>query len=111
MAPHATGLEHVSIFLFEPEPSFRSDRSDRFGSRGLQFASRKGVHGNRGGESEHAQEPGRRQSPTTRRAKGIFQTTGRSAHDELAVRRHRYELVARREFGIYCYTDSPNHFA
>src|SRR5439155_4513418 len=111
MAPHAAGLEHVSIFLFEPQPSFRSDRSDRFGSRRLQFASRKGVHGNRGRQSEHAQEPGRRQSPATRRAKRIFQTAGRSAHDDLAFRRHRYELVARGKFGIYCYTDSPDHFA
>src|SRR5438552_14881496 len=72
MAPHAAGLEHVSIFLFEPQPSFRSDRSDRFGSRRLQFASRKGVHGNRGRQSEHAQEPGRRQSPRRGARKEYF---------------------------------------
>src|SRR5947208_10257323 len=111
MAPYAAGLEHVAIFLFEPEPSVRSNRSDRFGSGRLQSASRKGVHGNRGGQFKHAQKPGSGESSATRRAKRVFQITGRSAHDDLAFRRHRYELVARAEFGIDCYGNSSDHFA
>src|SRR5262245_63794630 len=99
MAADAAGLEHVSIFLFEPQPSFRSNGSDHFGSGRLQSASRESVHGNRGGQFEHAQEPGRGQPSATRSAKGVFQTVGRSAHDELAFRRHGYDLVTPRESG------------
>ena len=110
VASDAAGLEHVTVFLYEPQSSFRSDRSDGFGSRRLQSASRESVHGNRGGQSEHAQEPGRGQPAATRGAKRIFQTVGRSADDELAFRRRRYELVARSQFGIHCCRNSSDHF-
>ncbi len=93
---HAAGLEHASIFLFEPQPSFRSDGSDCLGSGRLQSASWESVHGNRGRQFKHAQKPGRGQPAATRSAQRIFQTVGRSAHDDLAFRRHRYELGARR---------------
>ena len=89
----------LSIFLLEPQPSLRSNGTDRFGSGRLQSASRESVHGNRSGQSEHAQEPGCRKPATTRSAKGIFQTAGRSAHDDCAFRGHRYDLVACPEFG------------
>ena len=59
MASDAAGLEHVAVFLYEPQSSIRSDRSDGSRSRRLQSASRQSVHGNRGGQCEHAQEPGR----------------------------------------------------
>ncbi len=110
VASDAAGLEHVSVFLYEPQPSIRPDRPDGPGSRRLQSASRQSVHGNRGGQYQYAQEPGRRRRATTRRAKRIFQTVGRSADDELAFRRRRHDLVARCEFRIRCRTNSSDHF-
>ena len=110
VASDAAGLEHVAVFLYEPQSSIRSDGSDGFGSRRLQSASRQSVHGNRGGQYQYAQEPGRRRPAATRRAKRIFQTVGRPADDELAFRRRRHELVARCEFRIRCRTNSSDHF-
>src|SRR5881275_3088223 len=46
VASDAAGLEHVSVFLFEPESSIRPNGPDGFGSGRLQSASRKSVHGN-----------------------------------------------------------------
>src|SRR5215471_13898110 len=103
MASDAAGLEHISVFLYEPESSIRSDWSDRFRSRRLQPAARQIIHRNRGGQYKHAQEPGGRRLAATRLAERIFQTVERSADDELAFRRHRHELVARSEFRISCY--------
>src|SRR5215471_2188260 len=102
MASYATGLEHVAVFLYQPQPSIRSDGFDGFRSRRLQPASRQIIHRNRGGQYKHAQEPGRRWPAATRRTKGIFQTVARSADDELAFRTSRYELDASREFRIRC---------
>src|SRR6266545_2802519 len=106
----AACLEHVTVFLFKPESPFRSDRSDRVGSGRLQSASWESVHGNRGSQSEHAQEPGRGQPAASRGAKRILQTAGRSADDELRFRRRRYKLVARSQFGIHCCRNSSDHF-
>ncbi len=89
---------------------FDPDRSNVPGSRRLQSASRQSVHGNRGGQYQYAQEPGRRWPAATRRAKRIFQTAARSADDELAFRRRRHDLVARCEFRIRCRTNSSDHF-
>ena len=110
VATDAAGLEHVALFLYEPESSIRSDRPDRFGSGRLQSASRQSVHRNRGGQYQYAQEPGRRRPAATRSAKRIFQTVGRPADDELAFRRRRHDLVARYEFRIRCRTNSSDHF-
>jgi hypothetical protein len=68
------------------------------------------VHGNRGGQYQYAQEPGRRRPAATRRAKRIFQTVGRPADDQLAFRRRGHELVARCEFRIHCRRNSSDHF-
>ena len=89
---------------------FDPDRTDGSGSRGLQSASRESVHGNCGGQHQHAQEPGRRKSAATRRAKRVFQTVGRSADDEFAFRKRRHELVASSEFRIHCCRNSGDHF-
>src|SRR4029077_16480077 len=69
MASDAAGLEHVSVFLYKPESSIRSDWSDGSRSRGLQPASRKSIHGNRSGQYKHAQEAARPRPAATRRAK------------------------------------------
>src|SRR5215470_4126485 len=103
MASDATGLEHISVFLYEPESSIRSDWPDRFRSRRLQPAAGQIIHRNRGGQYKHAQEPGRRWLAATRLTEGIFQIVERSANDERPFRRHRHELVARCEFRIRCY--------
>src|SRR5215470_4768293 len=97
MASEAAGLEHISVFLYEPESSIRSDWPDRFRSRRLQPAARQGVHGNRGSQYKHAQEPGRRWLAATGFTERIFQTFEGSADDELALRRRRHELVPRSE--------------
>src|SRR6478672_11763625 len=93
-------LEHISVFLYEPESSIRSDWPDRFRSRRLQPAARQVIHRNRGSQYKHAQEPGRRWLAATGLTERIFQTVARSADDELAFRRRRHELVARWEFRI-----------
>src|SRR5215831_17463794 len=49
VASDTAGLEHISVFLYEPESSIRSDWSDRSRSRRLQPAARQIIHGNRGG--------------------------------------------------------------
>src|SRR5262245_24287172 len=110
MAGDAAGLEHLSVFLYEPESAIRSDWSDRFGSRRLQPIARQSVYRNCGGQHKHAQEPGRRWLAATRDAKRIFQTVERSADDELAFRRGRHDLVASCEFRIRCRTNSSDHF-
>src|SRR5215468_11543053 len=92
VASDTAGLEHVSVFLYEPESSIRSDWSDRFRSRRLQPAARQIIHRNRGGQYKHAQEPGRRWLAATRLTEGIFQTAERSADDRRAFRRNRHEL-------------------
>src|SRR5436190_4061195 len=73
VASDAAGLEHLSVFLFEPQSPFRSDGFNGFGSGRLQSASRQSVYGNRGGQYQYAQEPGRWRAAATRSAKGIFQ--------------------------------------
>src|SRR5262245_38997047 len=103
MASDAARLEHVSVFLYESESSIRSDWSDHFRSRQLQPSARQSLHGDRGGQYKHAQEPGRRWPAATRLTEGILQTIARSADDELAFRRGRHELVASREFRIRCH--------
>ena len=110
VARNAAGLEHISVFLCQPQSPFRSDGSDRFRSRRLQSASRQSVHGNRGGQYQYAQEPGRWRAAATRSAKRIFQTVGRSADDQFAFRRRGHDLVARCEFRIRCGRNSSNHF-
>src|SRR6266536_2488399 len=111
LAPDPASLEHIAIFFLEPEPAVRSSRPNNPGSRRLQSPSGQSLHGNRRGQSEHAQEPGRRQPAAARRAKRIFQTIRRPAHDERAFRRcRRYKLVAGRKFGIGCRKDSSDHF-
>ncbi len=109
VASDAACLEHVTVFLFKPESPFRSDRSDCFGSGRLQSASWESVHGNRGSQCEHAQEPGRRGGGRVRGAKRIFQTAGRSADEQLTFRRRRYRLVARSQFGTHCCRNSSDH--
>src|SRR5262249_30757277 len=50
------------------------------------------------------------QPATARGAKRIFQILGRPDDDQLALRRGRYDLVARSKFGTGCSRDSSDYF-
>src|SRR5215475_7971377 len=83
LANDPAGLEHISVFLYEPESSIRSDWPHRFRSRRLQPTTRQIIHRNRGGQYKHAQKPGRRWLAATWLTERIFQTVERSADDKL----------------------------
>src|SRR5262249_35711031 len=103
MASDAAGLEHISVFLYEPESSIRYDWPDRFRSRRLQSAARQIIHRNRARKHKNAKERGRRGLAARGLTKGIFQTVKRSADAQPPFGRYRQELVAFSKSRIRCY--------
>ena len=76
--------------VWNTSPFFFSNRNLPFDPTGLATMEAggfnpllgKGLHRNRGGQFEHAQEPGCRQSAATRRAERVFQGAGGRADHE-----------------------------